>query len=199
MEESGVVASLAIILMAALVGGMIAHRLRQPIILGYLVIGAAIGPHALGWVSDQGLVQSVATIGVALLMFTLGLEVSVTQLRQVGRVGLWGGVAQIALTAASGLLVGYFGFQWTLAQSAVFGMGISLSSTMVCLKILMDRGELDSAHGRIMVAILILQDKPALVTGTSRGQGGDLCGSGYRRRTLGCALAAGQRGRRPDT
>ena len=158
MDESGVIASLAILLMAALVGGMIAHRLRQPIILGYLVIGAAIGPHALGWVSDQGLVQSVATIGVALLMFTLGLEVSVTQLRQVGRVGLWGGLAQIALTAAAGLAVGYFGFKWPLAQSAIFGMGISLSSTMVCLKILMDRGEVDSTHGRIMVAVLILQD-----------------------------------------
>src|SRR5512136_3392639 len=117
MDESSVIASLAILLMAALVGGMIAHRLKQPIILGYLVIGAAIGPHALGWVSDQGLVQSVATIGVALLMFTLGLEVSVAQLRQVGRVGLWGGTAQIALTAAAGLLVGRFAFKWSLAQS----------------------------------------------------------------------------------
>ena len=163
MEESSAVASLAILLMAALVGGMIAHRLRQPIILGYLVIGAAIGPHALGWVSDRGLVQSVATIGVALLMFTLGLEVSIAQLRQVGRVGLWGGVIQIAVTAAAGLLVGYYGFGRTLAESAIFGMGISLSSTMVCLKILMDRGEVDSAHGRIMVAILILQDISVVV------------------------------------
>src|SRR5512139_3800351 len=110
MIESSMVASFAILLMAALVGGMIAHRLRQPIILGYLVIGAAIGPHALGWVSDRELVQSVATIGVALLMFTLGLEVSLAQLRQVGRVGLWGGVIQIAATAAAGLLVGYYGF-----------------------------------------------------------------------------------------
>jgi len=158
MDESSAIASLAILLMAALVGGMIAHRLRQPIILGYLLIGAAIGPHALGWVSDQALVESVATIGVALLMFTLGLEVSVAQLRQVGRVGLWGGVIQIALTAAAGLVVGLLAFKWTLAQSAVFGMGISLSSTMVCLKILMDRGEVDSTHGRIMVAMLIVQD-----------------------------------------
>jgi CPA2 family monovalent cation:H+ antiporter-2 len=157
MDENPVV-SLAVLLTAALVGGMMAHRLRQPIILGYLAIGAAIGPHALGWVSDRGLVETVATIGVALLMFTLGLEVSVAQLRQVGRVGLWGGMAQIALTAAAGLLVGLFAFDWTLAQSAVFGMGISLSSTMVCLKILMERGEIESAHGRIMVAMLILQD-----------------------------------------
>ncbi len=106
MDNSNPVASLAILLVAALIGGMIAHRLRQPIILGYLVIGAAIGPHALGWVSDRGLVETMATIGVALLMFTLGLEVSVTQLRQVGRVGLWGGVAQIGLTAAIGVAVG---------------------------------------------------------------------------------------------
>ncbi len=93
MDESGVVASLAILLMAALVGGMIAHRLRQPIILGYLVIGAAIGPHALGWVSDRGLVQSVATIGVALLMFTLGLG-SLRDAVAPGRAGRplgWGG------------------------------------------------------------------------------------------------------------
>jgi CPA2 family monovalent cation:H+ antiporter-2 len=158
MDESSAVAGLAILLASALVGGMIAHRLRQPIILGYLVIGAAIGPNALGWVSDRDLVESVATVGVALLMFTLGLEVSVAQLRQVGRVGVWGGVAQIALTAGAGLLIGYFGFKWTLAESAVFGMGVSLSSTMVCLKILMDRGEVDSTHGRIMVAILIVQD-----------------------------------------
>ena len=163
MEHSSAVASLAILLAAALVGGMIAHRLRQPIILGYLVIGAAVGPNALGWVSDRSLVESVATIGVALLMFTLGLEVSVAQLRQVGRVGVWGGVAQIALTAAAGLIIGYFGFKWTLAESAVFGMGVSLSSTMVCLKILMDRGEVDSTHGRIMVAILIVQDMAIVV------------------------------------
>ncbi len=166
MDDSNPVVSLAILLVAALIGGMMAHRLRQPIILGYLVIGAAIGPHALGWVSDQGLVETMATIGVALLMFTLGLEVSVAQLRQVGRVGLWGGLVQIGVTAAIGVAVGYFGYRglgWTLDQSAVFGMGISLSSTMVCLKILMDRGEVDSTHGRIMVAILILQDIAVVV------------------------------------
>ncbi len=158
MEQANPVVSLAILLGAALVGGMVAHRLRQPVILGYLVIGAAVGPHALGLVQDRALVEMMATVGVALLMFTLGLEVSLGQLRQVGRAGLWGGIAQIVLTAALGLLVGVTLFHWPLAQSAVFGLGISLSSTMVCLKILMERGEVDSTHGRIMIAILILQD-----------------------------------------
>jgi len=75
-------------------------------ILGYLVVGMAIGPHALGLVGDLELIETAATVGVALLMFTLGLEVSVAQLRQVGKVGLWGGIAQILVTFALGVIVG---------------------------------------------------------------------------------------------
>jgi len=158
MHQLDPVIGIAILLAAALVGGMIAHRLRQPVILGYLVVGVAVGPHALGLVGDLVLIEAVATMGVALLMFTLGLEISVSQLRQVGKVGLWGGVVQILVTLALGLVVGSTLFKWPLSQAVLFGLVISLSSTMVCLKILMERGELDSVHGRIMLAILILQD-----------------------------------------
>ncbi len=158
MEQSDLFINFTILLGAALVGGMIAHRLRQPIILGYLIVGVAIGPHALGLVDDVALVKAMAIIGVALLMLTLGLQVSFSQLRQVGKVGLWGGAAQILVTFALGFIAGITLFEWSPSQSALFGLIISLSSTMVCLKILMDRGELDSVHGRIMVAMLILQD-----------------------------------------
>ena len=158
MEHSDLVINFTILLGTALVGGMIAHRLRQPVILGYLIVGIAIGPHALGLVNDLVLVEAAATIGVALLMLTLGLEVSFAQLRQVGKVGLWGGIAQIVVTFALGILVATRLFGWSLSQATVFGLVISLSSTMVCLKILMERGELDSMHGRIMIAMLILQD-----------------------------------------
>ena len=154
---------MAILLAAAVVGGMIAHRLKQPVILGYLVIGVAIGPHALGLVGDQQIVEAMATIGVALLMFTLGLETSFSQLRQIGRVGSLGGFGQIVATFAIGLLVGVVLFRWPMGQAALFGLIISLSSTAVCLKVLMDRGELDSVHGRIMIAILILQDVSVVV------------------------------------
>jgi len=150
--------TIAIMLAAALVGGMVAHRLRQPIILGYLIIGVAVGPYALGLVGDLELIEAAATIGVALLMFTLGLEISINQLREVGRIGIWGGIVQIAATIVLGLVAGYFLFGWNLTQSALFGLIVSLSSTAVCLKILMERGELVSVHGRIMIAILILQD-----------------------------------------
>jgi len=158
MDQSDFVINFTILLGAALVGGMIAHRLRQPVILGYLVVGVAIGPHALGLVDDLVLIQAAATMGVALLMLTLGLEVSFAQLRQVGKVGLWGGIAQILITFALGLIVGSALFKWPLSEAVLFGLVISLSSTMVCLKILMERGEVDSMHGRIMIAVLILQD-----------------------------------------
>jgi CPA2 family monovalent cation:H+ antiporter-2 len=163
MHQLDPVIGIAILLAAALVGGMIAHRLRQPIILGYLLVGMAVGPHALGLVADLAVVKAAATIGVALLMFTLGLEISVSQLRQIGKVGLYGGIAQIALTFALGLLVGVTLFQWPLPQAALFGLVISLSSTAVCLKLLMERGELNSVHGRIMIAILIIQDISVVV------------------------------------
>lgn len=156
--QSNIAINFTILLAAALVGGMIAHRLRQPVILGYLIVGAVLGPYGLGLIRDSSVVEAAAAIGVALLMFTLGLEVSVGQLRRVGRVGLWGGLAQILVTAALGLLAGELVFGWSFREAAIFGLVISLSSTMVCLKVLMERGELDTVHGRIMIAMLILQD-----------------------------------------
>ena len=152
------IVNIAIVLAAALVGGMIAHRLRQPVILGYLLVGVAVGPHGFGIVGDLDLIETLATIGVALLMFTVGLEVSYSQLRQTGKVGIWGGITQIVATFIFGLVASKLLFHLPLAEAAFFGLLISLSSTVVGLKMLMERGELDSMHGRIMIAILIVQD-----------------------------------------
>ncbi|MFH1651881.1 MAG: cation:proton antiporter [Chloroflexota bacterium] len=158
MPQSDPFITIAILLAAALVGGTLAHRLRQPIILGYLVVGVVIGPHALGIVGDIDIVEAAATIGVSLLMFTLGMEISIAQLRETGRIGFWGGILQIFVTIGLGTLAGLLIFRWALPQAIMFGIIISLSSTAVCLKTLMDRGELASVQGRIMIAFLILQD-----------------------------------------
>jgi len=158
MSDSSPVISLTILLVAALVGGVVAHRLRQPVILGYLLVGVAVGPNALGLVSDRNTVEMMATIGVALLMLTLGLEFSIGQLRQTGKIGVWGGFAQILITSAIGFGAGIVLFHWPWQQALLFGLVIYNSSTAVCLKLLMERAELDSAHGRIMIAMLILQD-----------------------------------------
>src|SRR4030042_2262982 len=125
MSQLDPVISIAILLGAAVVEGMIAHRLRQPVILGYLVVGVAVGPHALGLVGDVALIEAVATIGVALLMFTLGLEISISQLRQVGKGGLWGDMAQILVTFALGFAVGITLLNWSLSQAVILGLVIS--------------------------------------------------------------------------
>lgn len=188
MDHSEPLITIVVLLGATLLGGMIAHRLRQPVMLGYLLVGVIVGPHGLGLVRDLEMVETAATIGVALLMFMLGLEISPSQLRQVGKVGPWGGIVQIAGTFGLGTLVARYGLGWALQSSVVFGLVISLSSTAVCLKILMERGELTSVHGRIMLAVLIVQDLavvPMMVV--TPLMGGDLA-----QLPLDLALAAGK-------
>jgi len=148
---------LVIVLAAALAGGLLARVLRLPLVLGYLVGGIVVGPYALGLVGDVGQVETLATIGVVLLMFALGMQFSLKALRQLGRVAVLGGLVQILLTVGLGFLVGIL-LHRTLVESVLLGFVLSLSSTMVVLKILMERGELESAHGRVMLGILLVQD-----------------------------------------
>ncbi len=148
---------MAIVLGVALVGGIAVRLLKLPIILGYLLSGILIGPHVLGLISEKGDVETLAEIGVVLLLFTLGLEFSLRALKKIGKVAVLGGGAQIVATAALGLLVGHL-LDWSLRESVLFGFFIALSSTIIVLKTLMDRGELGSPHGRVMIGILLVQD-----------------------------------------
>lgn len=157
MPELGIVGDLAVVLGAALVGGLAAHLVRQPVILGYLVVGVLIGPFGLGLIRDQGTVQALAEFGVALLLFTVGVNFPLAELRAVQRVAILGGAVQIGATILVGLAAGTL-FGWGITQAIYFGCIIALSSTVVVTKTLSDRGELDSLHGRVMTGILIVQD-----------------------------------------
>jgi CPA2 family monovalent cation:H+ antiporter-2 len=157
MEELGLGLDLIIVLAVAIAGGMLAHRLKLPIILGYLVGGIIVGPYGFGLVHDLESIHTLATIGVILLLFTLGLEFSLSELKRMGKVAILGGIAQISLTAAVGLALGRL-LGWTMLEAIFFGFLIALSSTMIVLKTLMERGELDSRHGRVMIGILLVQD-----------------------------------------
>ncbi|MDP2728339.1 MAG: cation:proton antiporter [Dehalococcoidia bacterium] len=157
MSELGIVGDLAAVLGAALVGGLAAHLLRQPVILGYLVAGTIIGPFGLGLIRDISAVQALAEFGVALLMFTVGVSFSLAKLRTVWRVAILGGAFQIGATILVGLALGTL-LNWGIPQSVFFGSVIALSSTAIVIKTLSDRGELDSIHGRITTGILIVQD-----------------------------------------
>ncbi len=157
MEIMDIGLDLLIVLVTAIAGGMLARWLRLPIILGYLAGGIAVGPSVLGWVHDTETISSLAEIGVVLLLFAIGLEFSLKELLRMGKIAVLGGIAQILLTAAAGFGLGRMvGLDTTGA--VFFGFIIALSSTMVVLKLLMERGELDTTHGRIMLGILLVQD-----------------------------------------
>jgi Kef-type K+ transport system, predicted NAD-binding component len=158
MEESKLILDLAIAFGVALGGGLIARLLKQPALLGYLIAGVVIGPYALGLIRNTGNIQILATIGVVLLLFTLGIEFSFHELKRVRDVAIFGGIVQIAATTALGVLIAVFLLGQSLHEAIVFGFLISLSSTMVVIGMMVDRGEANSVHGRVMIGILLLQD-----------------------------------------
>ncbi len=133
------------------------QRLRLPSIVGFILTGALIGPYGLGWVSEAEAITLLAELGVVLLLFSLGVEFSIDKLLQLRHYVLRAGIAQVSLTAAvCAVGAGLLGFN--LAQAIALGMIISLSSTAVGVKILKQREELDSTHGRFAVGVLLFQD-----------------------------------------
>jgi len=155
-------ADLAIIMGAALIGGLIAYRFRLPVLLGYLVAGILIGPDSFGLVKNVNLIETLASIGVVLLLFTLGMEFSLGDLKRMGKIGPLGGGIQILAMALLGFGVSRVLFNWTITDAVFFGFLIALSSTAIVLKILVERGETNTPHGRIMIAILLVQDMAVL-------------------------------------
>ncbi len=157
MESLDIGLDLLIVLVTAVAGGMLARWLRLPVILGYLAGGIAVGPFGLGLVHETDTISYLAEIGVVLLLFAIGLEFSLKELLRMGKIAVLGGIAQILLTAAVGFGLGrVLGLSTTVA--VFFGFIVALSSTMVVLKLLMEKGELDTVHGRIMLGILLVQD-----------------------------------------
>jgi CPA2 family monovalent cation:H+ antiporter-2 len=149
-------------IVAALIGGAIAVRLRQPAVVGYLLAGVVIGPATPGFVGDVDRIAVLADVGVVLLLFALGVEFSIRELRSVGRVVIPGGIAQIVLVLGTGAAV-MIGLGTEMREAFIVGACLSLSSTLVVLKQLIDRGEMDSTHGRAAVGWSIIQDIATIV------------------------------------
>jgi CPA2 family monovalent cation:H+ antiporter-2 len=152
------VTDLTLVFLAALAGGFLAQRLGQPLIVGYIVAGVAVGPFTGGpTVGNVHDIEQLAELGVVLLLFSLGLEVSFRELAPVRTVALLGGTIQILLTIALGLALGVLlGWEWQ--PSLWFGALISLSSTMVALKTIQAQGRLGTLSSRVMLGILVVQD-----------------------------------------
>ncbi|MBI4570429.1 MAG: cation:proton antiporter [Chloroflexi bacterium] len=181
-DERALIVDLIIIIAAATGGGVLASFLRLPAILGYLVAGLVVGNYIPGLEIDLVRVRDIAELGVALLLFALGVQFSPAKLADVRRVAVVAGLAQIGLTVALGVaLARPLGLD--IQAGLVLGAAMSLSSTMVALKLLDARGELESLHGRVALGILLVQDLavvpmviliPALVGGAGAALAGEV-------------------------
>ena len=141
----------------ALVMGFLATRVKLPALVGYLLAGVLVGPATPGFVANVELAQQLADIGVILLMFGVGLHLSVDELLSVRRIAVPGAVIQVAVATLIGYAVG-LAWGWTSGAALVFGLALSIASTVVVLRALEDRGLLDSLSGSIAVGWLIVQD-----------------------------------------
>ncbi len=136
----------------------ILSRLRVPVVAGFFLAGLLLGPHGLALVPETEQVEVLAEVGVVLLMFTIGLEFPLRRLFMLRGALVGGGALQVALTGGAATALSMWFFGDTLAQALLKGFLVSLSSTAVVMKLLSDRGELNSPHGRTSLGILLFQD-----------------------------------------
>lgn len=156
--ESVLYRDLAYVFVAAVLGGVIARRLRQPLIIGYVLGGIIIGPFTPGpTLSDIHGLELFAEIGVILLMYSIGIEFSFRDLLQVKWVALIGGPLGLLAVIVLALIVGR-PLGWSILQSITIGAVMSLASTMVLSHLLIDRAELHTQHGRVMIGITLVDD-----------------------------------------
>ncbi len=174
MDMWGVLFDILILLMAALSLGVLCEWLKQSPILGYLAAGTLLGPNAFGFVASADEVTALAELGVALLLFTIGLEFSWPRLRRLGPAALGGGAGQVILTMGLGCAVA-LGFGMGLATAVSIGAIVALSSTACVLRLLVSRAEIESVHGRHALGVLLMQDVavvPLVLLVTVLGGGG---------------------------
>ena len=156
-HDISLITTLAAALGLALVFGFIAARLRLPAIIGYLLAGVALGPVTPGYVANLEIAGQLAEIGVMLLMFGVGLHFALGDLLKVRKVALPGAIVQMAAATALGMLLAH-AWGWSIGAGLVFGLALSVASTVVLLRALESRGVLDSVNGRIAVGWLVVED-----------------------------------------
>jgi len=156
-HDAPLITMLALAFVIAFVFGMVAQKFRLSPLVGYLLAGIAVGPHTPGFVADTVLAQQLAEIGVILLMFGVGLHFSPADLMRVRWIAIPGALAQIAVATLLGFAVAQV-FGWGLGGGLVFGLALSVASTVVLLRALESRNEVDSDQGRIAVGWLLVED-----------------------------------------
>lgn len=157
MEYTGIIRDLIILYGMAMFIAFLMGKLRQPTIIGYLVTGVLVGPYALQLISNTEAVEAMADVGVALLLFTIGLELSIDKLVRMRQLVLGAGSLQLAATLLLVFAVLWF-FDFTGRSSLFWGFLIATNSTAIVLKLLYDRGEMDTMHGRAVLGMQLFGD-----------------------------------------
>ena len=157
MEQGHQLTEITIVVTAALACGLLLGRLRQPAIVGYILAGVVLGPSVMGFVEDRDQITFLAELGVLLLLFSVGMELDVSNFRAVIRFAFIATGLQIVIATAV-ILLFTWPLGWPWERSVLVGFGVALSSTAVTIKLLEDVGEIDSEVGRRAVGILIAQD-----------------------------------------
>jgi monovalent cation:H+ antiporter-2, CPA2 family len=151
------IATMAIGLGLACLFGLLAHRLRLPLIAGYLAAGVVIGPFTPGFVADAKIAAQLAEMGVILLMFGVGLHFSFRELAAVQRIAVPGALGQMTVATLAGMGLGWL-LGWGLGGGLLFGLALSVASTVVLLRALEERGLLETEQGRVAVGWLVVED-----------------------------------------
>ncbi len=180
--------SVLLLLAGAVLAVVAVRTLRLPALFGYVLVGVVLGPNALGWVRESAQTETLAEFGIVFLMFTLGLEFSLPRLRAMRGLVFGVGGLQVLLTSSAVLLAGLaFGLDWR--SGLVLGGALAMSSTAMVGKLMVDRGELETLHGKLVMGVLLFQDMavvPLLILIPAlAGEGPDLV------QTLGMAVLKG--------
>jgi len=157
-----VFAEFALILLVSASAGAIGFRLRQPVIIAYIVVGIVVGPSVLGLVSAHSQIDLLAQVGIAVLLFLVGLKLDLNQVRKLGAVALATGLGQLTFTIVFGFLI-ILMLGKDLMEALYVAVALTFSSTIIIVKLLSDKRELDSLHGRIAVGFLIVQDLAVVI------------------------------------
>src|SRR2546421_5749078 len=171
-HELPILINITVALLAAFIGGLLARRLKLPSIVGYMLAGVALGPFTPGFIGDLFTIQQLAELGVIFLLFDVGLHFSLRDLWAVRDTVISGALMQLAVITGLGLLLAHL-WGWSLAAGILLGLALTIASTVVMIRNLMDQGLLNTSHGQVaigwsvledLVAVLILVLLPALST-----------------------------------
>lgn len=162
-HHTPLISTIVVALVLAFILGAIANRFRISPLVGYLLAGVLIGPFTPGYVADQGLATDLAEIGIILLMFGVGLHFTLEDLLSVRAIAIPGAIAQIASATLLGMMLAYF-LGWPIGAGLVFGLALSVASTVVLLRAMQERRLIETERGRIAVGWLVVEDFVMILT-----------------------------------